>query len=67
MKSVTKTLINETKISELVNLNFGSEAIVDEVICLEGGMMNAAYLVKYAEPVNGIKEMILKTSYLPET
>ncbi len=64
MESTTKTKVEEDKIRELVKRNFGSRAEVDQITPLDGGMMNAVYLLTYKEAVQGWKEMILKLSFV---
>lgn len=63
MESTTKTKVEEDKIRELVKRNFGSRTEVDQITPLDGGMMNAVYLLTYKEAVRGWKEMILKLSF----
>lgn len=63
MESSTKTKIGEKKVRELVEKNFGINAIILQIVELNGGMMNSAYEIKFKDYVEGESEMILKISF----
>lgn len=63
MESLTKSKVDEGTLLKLVKKNFGSQAIVDRITPLDGGMMNSVYLVSFKGAVMGWTEMILKLSF----
>ncbi len=54
MKSITKTNISKEQIIYLVKKGFGQEAVADDIVELEEGFFNTAYLVT----VNGTKTVL---------
>ncbi|MCI8695093.1 MAG: aminoglycoside phosphotransferase family protein [Lachnospiraceae bacterium] len=63
MESSTKSKLDEGRILKLIERNFGSQATVDRITPLDGGMMNAVYLISFGGDVMGWREMILKLSF----
>lgn len=64
MKSKTKYKLSETKIVELVKMNFGEDVNVERIRELKGGMFNAAY---YIERTKDWDPLVLKVSSPPNS
>ena len=64
MKSITKNLLTEEQIRNLVKVNFGDSWGVSSITELKGGMFNSAYLIERPEEKDNI---VLKVSLKPGT
>ena len=64
MKSITKNLLSEEKIRELVRVNFGESCRTGAVTELKGGMFNSVYSI---ERINEHDRIILKVGVIPGT
>jgi aminoglycoside phosphotransferase (APT) family kinase protein len=64
MKSITKNLLTEDQIRNLVKVNFGDSCGVGNITELKGGMFNSAYLIERPQEKDGI---VLKVSIKPGT
>ena len=64
MKAITKNLLSEEKIRELVKIHFGEEKKVTSIQELTGGMFSAVYFIETeGEP----SRMVLKVGVIPGT
>ncbi len=64
MKSMTKNLLTEEQIRNLVKVNFGDNCSVGNITELKGGMFNSAYLIERPGEKDSI---VLKVSLKPGT
>lgn len=64
MKSVTKNILTESQIRQLVKVNFGDTCRVGNITELKGGMFNSAYLI---ERLSEGDKIVLKVSVAPGT